>query len=92
MRKVQFKAWIPIRWPEGANSANQHTTHNRVPGTGCWEEGFSREGLFHKWGNAYEEFESGPGNYTVGLVELSDGEIVEVLPSHLKFVDLPLER
>lgn len=33
-----------------------------------------QEGLFHQWGNAYEEFEDGPGNYTVAIVELPDGK------------------
>ena len=45
------------------------------------------KGLFHQWSNAYKEFESGPGNYTVALIELSDGTIEEVLPIHLTFID-----
>ncbi len=51
-----------------------------------WSAEFIQPGLFHKWGNAFEEFESGPGNYTVAIVELPDGTIEEVLPSNVKFI------
>lgn len=44
-------------------------------------------GIFHTWGSNYEEFESGPGNYTVAIVELEDGRVVEVLPKDLIFTD-----
>jgi hypothetical protein len=76
MRKVLFKQWI----------ARVLASGKYVEGTGCWEEDFINEGLFHQWAVKYDEFESGPGNYTVALVEISDGTIVEVLPFNLKFV------
>lgn len=34
------------------------------------------EGAFHGWSQEYEEFESGPGNYTVAVVELDTGEVI----------------
>ena len=34
------------------------------------------EGLFHQWGMNYREFESGAGNFSVGIVELPGGRIV----------------
>ncbi len=81
MRKVKFKKWIPIEtMGEGALKIKKE-------GTNCWETDFSNEGLFHQWGNSYEEFESGAGNYSVALVELPDGTIAEVLPSNIKFID-----
>jgi hypothetical protein len=83
MRKVLYRKWIPFNWVKrpGENS-------NMIePGTGCWENNFTHEGLFHQWVNAYENFESGAGNYTVGLVELPDGTIEEVLPTNIKFND-----
>lgn len=57
-----------------------------IPGTNCWEKCFPNEGLFHQWGNAYEEGNENFGNYTVALVEIEDGTIVEVLPGNIKFV------
>lgn len=53
------------------------------------EGGYSlfNKGIFHHWGTSYEEFESGPASYTVAIVELQNGKIVEVLPSELQFVD-----
>lgn len=48
-----------------------------------------REARFHQWGGEYEEFESGPGNYTVALVEFADGTIETVLPDCVRFLDTP---
>ena len=40
-------------------------------------------GTFHGWGSTYQEFESGPGNYTCAIIEKADGtvglEIVELI-------------
>ncbi len=44
-------------------------------------------GYFHTWGNDYEEFETGAGNYSIAIVELPDGKIVKVNPNDLKFLD-----
>ena len=41
---------------------------------------------FHAWGVSYEEWEDGVGNYSVALVELKDGAVVEVLPKNIKFI------
>ena len=47
----------------------------------------SREGKFHGWGVGYEEFESGPGNYTVAIVEFPDGKVDTVVPYLIRFLD-----
>ena len=52
-----------------------------------FENEFISSGLFHKWGNNYEEFENGQGNYAIALVELEDGTVEEVLPKNIKFDD-----
>ena len=36
------------------------------------------QGLFHAWGVGYEEFESGPGNYSTAIVEMPDGSVRNV--------------
>ena len=33
------------------------------------------EGIFHQFGADYEEFETGPGNFTTAIVEMPDGSI-----------------
>ncbi|MPM68869.1 hypothetical protein SDC9_115804 [bioreactor metagenome] len=43
-------------------------------------------GLFHCWGSEFEEFENGPGNYTVAIIEMSDGTIKTAGPSELQFL------
>lgn len=45
-------------------------------------------GLFHGWGTDYEEYEGGPGNYTVAIVEMADGS-VELVPAPLVKFDNP---
>jgi len=77
MRKVLYKKWIPLE---------RHENGARKQDTGIWEKGFPHQGLFHQWGNSYEEFDSGAGNYTIALVETSEGTIEEVLPSNIKFI------
>lgn len=42
-------------------------------------------GMFHQWGVDFEEFDSGPGNYTVAIVELDDGTIVTPTTTNIKF-------
>lgn len=45
------------------------------------------EGKFHCWGVEYEEFENGPGNYTVAIVEMPDGSIQTLMPFLIRFLD-----
>ena len=84
LRKVMFKKWIPQEYLQAESGIKQ-----AVAGTGCWQKDFENAGLFHQWGCLYEELESGAGNFTIAIVEMSDGTIQEVLPTKLKFVDLP---
>lgn len=44
------------------------------------------EALFHCWGCDYEEFETGPGNFTVAIVEWPDGKIEIVQPRFIQFL------
>jgi len=44
------------------------------------------EAMFHCWGADYEEFESGPGNYTVAILEKEDGSVVLEHPSRVRFI------
>ena len=59
-----------------------------------WPQGYSKPpimeevgiGEFHCWGSDYEEFNSGAANYTIAIVEMSDGAILTPLPSEIKFL------
>ena len=85
MRKVMFRRWIEAV-KEEVNTKWVVYTKTKA-GTGCWEPYFTRYGKFHQWASAYDEFESGAGNYTVALVETADGTIQSVLPFNIKFID-----
>lgn len=52
-----------------------------------FESGFSKEGIFHSWGVGFEEFESGPGNYSMAIVEFPDGTVAGIELFRLKFVE-----
>jgi hypothetical protein len=86
MRKVLFKKWIPR---EMVVLTDRHNSpyHTNKPGTACWEPEFTHEGLFHQWGNAYEEGDNGFGNHSIALIELPDGTMEEVLPTNIQFID-----
>ena len=44
------------------------------------------EATFHAFGMAYEEFESGPGNYSTAIVEYPDGIVENVPVERIKFI------
>lgn len=83
LRKVMFKKWI------AKEETGEGAFKRQKEGTNCWQKDFENAGLFHQWASAYEESSEGFGNYTVAIVELPDGTIEQVLPSNLKFIDLP---
>lgn len=43
-------------------------------------------GVFHQWGNEYDEFENGIGNCTVAIIELGNGQIMTALPEDVRFL------
>ena len=43
---------------------------------------------FHQWGAEYEEFEAGPGNASVAIIEMPDGEVRTIQPNLIKFTDI----
>lgn len=44
-------------------------------------------GWFHQWASDYEEFETGPGNFTTALVEDENGVVRHCLADGLVFLD-----
>lgn len=60
-------------WPQGCS--NPCTTEEIVTGK------------FHQWGSSYEEFEGGPGNFTIAIVEMPDGSIITPQPEDIVFQD-----
>lgn len=52
---------------------------------------YDAEGMFHQWANSYEEFNSGPGNWTYALIERPDGTMAQIDPGMMQFVE-PYEK
>ena len=44
------------------------------------------EANFCCWGLDYDEYESGPGNYSIAIIERDDGTIEKVDPTNIRFV------
>ncbi|WP_219117117.1 hypothetical protein [Janthinobacterium sp. UMAB-56] len=45
---------------------------------------------FHQFGNQYEEFDNGAGNYTTAIIERADGSVQQVNADMVKFIDPPV--
>jgi len=54
---------------------------------GHWKPTEPVAAKFHQFGSAYEEFESGPGNYSVAIVEMPDGTVQALALSDIRFLD-----
>ena len=50
------------------------------------------EGFFHGFFADYEEFEEGPGNFTMALVELPTGQVVSCIPTNIAFLEQPEQK
>ena len=47
----------------------------RVKGQTHYDKVPDGHGIFHTWGVNYEEFESGPGNFSTAIIEKPDGSV-----------------
>jgi hypothetical protein len=44
-------------------------------------------GIFHAWGFGYEEFETGPGNYSTAIIEMPDGSVENISADMIVFLE-----
>ncbi len=49
-------------------------------------------GIFLAFGINYEEFESGPAQYTTAIIQLEDGQVIETLPEEIKFMQYKKQK
>ena len=54
-----------------------------------WETKSLGLAWFHQWGVDYEEFETGPGNFSVAIVEFADGTVKTVPAESVNFQGQP---
>ena len=55
---------------------------------GEWQMIERGEAMFHQFGVEYEEFESGPGNFSTAIIEWPDGTMGNVPVRHVRFIDV----
>jgi hypothetical protein len=45
------------------------------------------EGVFHRWGDEFVEYESGPANFTIAVIERDNGMVETPQASLIQFMD-----
>lgn len=81
---VNFRTWI-----EGGARSDEPVKTLRPCKAILYDKGEAKEviGHFHMWGSNYEEFETGPGNFTTAIIELDDGRVVGCPAETVRFLD-----
>lgn len=81
---VNFRTWLE----SGARNDEPVKSLRPCKAT-LYEKGEAKEitGHFHMWGSNYEEFETGPGNFTTAIIELDDGRVVICPAETVQFYD-----
>lgn len=65
------------------------TIYKKVKEEGETKKVVSGQGIFHEFGSDFIKYEYGPGNFSVGIIEMPDGR-VRYIPLHLFTFDEPL--
>ncbi len=76
-------------WTAGTQVNDEPVKALRPCKAATWVKNEKKEvtGRFHRWASDYQEFEDGPGNFTVALVETDDGKIVACAAETVQFLD-----
>ncbi len=79
VRRVEYfnQRWVKTTYGEGGKAVK--------PGRFVKEK--VGEAWFHQWGIDYEEFDTGPGNFSVAIIELDDGTIKNIPAEQVKFLE-----
>lgn len=78
-RKVKIFEWAEARDDDGNRLLNKY-------GSKYLDRTKTAVGLFHQFGCDYEEFETGPGNYSTAIVEMEDGTIKNIPVQDVEFI------
>ena len=62
--------------------------YKEVEGQMHCDKALQGDAIFHQWGVDYEEFETGPGNYSTAIIELPNGTVKNV-PAEMVTFDKP---
>lgn len=54
-------------------------------GVSVFEKVLKGRAIFHEFGVDYEEFDSGPGNFSTAVIELPDGTVKNVPVENIAF-------
>ena len=65
----------------------EYSEYKKVEGKSHFEPVVVGEAKFHQFGVDFEEFETGPGNFSTAILELEDGTILNHPVQLVKFLD-----
>ena len=54
-------------------------------GPSLYKRALKGQAIFHQFGVDYEEFETGPGNYSTAIIELPDGTVRNIPVENIAF-------
>ena len=59
--------------------------HERKEGQSHFDRVLKGTAIFHQFGVDYEEFDSGPGNFSTAIIELPDGTVKNIYVELIEF-------
>ena len=65
----------------------EYAEWKKVEGKSHYKKEYIGKALFHQFGTDYEEFETGPGNFSTAIIELPDGSVKNIEVSLIKFIN-----
>ena len=71
----------------GAGRSVTYFKYQYDPKTKQVEKTEERPGILRAWGVEFEELADGVGNYTVGIIEMPDGQICTAGAENIAFAD-----
>lgn len=60
--------------------------YKRIGETSTFDKVLKGAAVFHQFGVDYEEFETGPGNYSTAIIELPGGIVKNIPVELIKFI------
>ncbi len=84
---MKYRKVIVYKWQKSKNTKKSESIPIKI----SYEKVKIGEGRFHQFGVCYEEVEAGCGGYSTAIVEMPNGEIINILLDLIKFIK-PLEE
>lgn len=85
LAKARF---VRNEWGQEKMRRIQWYEYKKIEGQSNFDKVLQGDAIFHQWGVDYEEFETGPGNYSTAIIELANGTIKNVPAEMVEFTPI----